>query len=1540
MYFDTFSTILHEAYRTLHEETTDLDVQVEALNDLFLFLDTHRQQLFPAVLVNQACQILEFCIKQALPQLGSQIDEYRDILAQYQDLLTSLETMTHMAEKFEHSCHLFIRELQDGVYTHEQEIAESLFTLAIPCLPAQEIQISLPSLQTFRRSLGHEYDFDHFTDLVNIVHRFFHDLAQEASLATTLTYLQKAHFRELLEYVIYSYFEGKAVFIDPFGNGVVMPIWVTVNPTHTSEHVEFENHYVDTEMQQSADIARMAACTYLREHFGKNIPDNISVQCQFPNPGTGYRDTSASLLVGLKIVGEVLGLEKYPGIAVTGAIDHYGKILEVGWLPQKIQAVNADESIIRVLIPFSGEQQVFPLEQDRRLPLMESETSQQAVKVVAVRTFHEAVDAYYGRTHLATFQHHTDWGEAPDVPSFFGRVQELNLLKELILFEKCRLIAIVGMKGIGKTRLSLKLRQGGIGKTDLSLTLAQSIHQEFDYVIWRSLLNAPLLKDLLPPIIKFFSNQQENDLSEEAGPLISKLLHYLKTRRCFIILDNVETILQAGKQTGQYREGFEAYGDLFQKIGEVPHQSCVLLTSREKPPEVRSLEGKTQPVRSLELDGLSRDDIRRLFAEIDDFQASNDDWQELVERYSGNPLALELAARYIAREYHGHIPTFLQAQRVFFDDLNHLLHWHFTRLSEREKEVLFWLVVNREPATLEELQEDVVTSEAKALLARTLEILENHIPLEKAGAGISLQPVFIEYLTKQLIEQVCQEILTGNVRLLNSHALMKASARDYVREIQCRLLLQPILSWSPVNLETELWRLLSLLREEASRKPGYYVSPSIRGLLPEFQEKLDRITHSHVTLEAQLKTLLRHLQTEAPRAPGYAGGNILNLLGQLKGEVSGCDFSSLCIWQAYLQNITAHYTRFDQADFRQPAFTQVFSRVLSVTFSPDARKLAIGTSSGNIHIWQLLDCRQLAAWRAHTDWVRSVRFHPDGSLLVSVSDDGTIGIWDAISGILLRRLYRHSGRVLSVDVSADGELLASGGQDHRVRLWKLSTGECLREFTGHSKWIQSLTFHPNGNTLASTSSDGLICLWDISSGECINSFKDGTPFVFSVAFAPEGNVLASGGYHLQTWDFQSGRCIQIFLGHAADVRTVAFSPDGSILASGGQDNTVRTWNVHTGQVTNVFDEHTENVLSISFSPDGRILASGSEDQTVKLWDIHTGRCLTTLQGYNRHVNTIAMHPVQPLLSSGGDDRLVRLWNLNTTRCIQVFHGHIGWITAVTFSLDGSLLISASSDRTIRVWNIETGQCYQILYGHTRVVRALRMLDEQTLVSTGQDTTMRIWKIHTGECVSIFEGCLSEKYTVAVHPQKQILAAGCENWSIGLWDLQTQKSVGRFDGHTASIWSVAFSPDGTLLASCSGDATVMIWDVESGVSLHVLKNHTNQVKSVAFHPHDDLLASGSYDQTVKIWDIKTGQCLQNLQGHTGAVWSVVFTADGSIVVSGSDDETIKLWDWRSGTCLKTLKAPGPYEGMNIASATGLTAAQRDTLKALGAVEEDE
>jgi WD40 repeat protein len=99
-----------------------------------------------------------------------------------------------------------------------------------------------------------------------------------------------------------------------------------------------------------------------------------------------------------------------------------------------------------------------------------------------------------------------------------------------------------------------------------------------------------------------------------------------------------------------------------------------------------------------------------------------------------------------------------------------------------------------------------------------------------------------------------------------------------------------------------------------------------------------------------------------------------------------------------------------------------------------------------------------------------------------------------------------------------------------------------------------------------------------------------------------------------------------------------------------------------------------------------------------------------------------------------------------------------------------------------------------------------------------------------------------------------------------------------------------------------------------------------------------MASGGDDGTVKLWEASSGRLLASLSGHTGVVWGVALSSDGRLVASGSFDGTVKLWEAKRGACLRTLRAERRYERMDISGLLGITAAQRASLIALGAVEQ--
>src|SRR5260370_21934388 len=108
----------------------------------------------------------------------------------------------------------------------------------------------------------------------------------------------------------------------------------------------------------------------------------------------------------------------------------------------------------------------------------------------------------------------------------------------------------------------------------------------------------------------------------------------------------METIMQAGDRAGEYRQGYEAYGKLLELVGREKHQSCLLLTSREKPKDIAYLEGETSPVRSYPLKGLKSTDGKQIL-KAKRLRGSKDVKENLIRRYAGHPLALHRVTQLI-----------------------------------------------------------------------------------------------------------------------------------------------------------------------------------------------------------------------------------------------------------------------------------------------------------------------------------------------------------------------------------------------------------------------------------------------------------------------------------------------------------------------------------------------------------------------------------------------------------------------------------------------------------------------------------------------------------------------------------------------------------------------------------------------------------------------------------------------------------------------------------------------------------------------------
>ncbi|AFZ04842.1 ATPase [Oscillatoria nigro-viridis PCC 7112] len=331
---------------------------------------------------------------------------------------------------------------------------------------------------------------------------------------------------------------------------------------------------------------------------------------------------------------------------------------------------------------------------------------------------------------------HLDLADAPEPNLFYNRTSELTTLENWIS-NRTRLITILGLSGIGKTALTLQL--------------IPQIQHEFDYIIWRSLRNAPPLASLQTDLIKFCRDGAPVPApypEERATTGGLPLLEYLRSHRCLIILDDIQTIFSSGQLAGNYQPGYENYGAFFKQLTESSHNSCLILLSWEKPREIAALEGENRPCKSLQLNGLGPE-AQEIFREKG--LGEPERWSELIDLYRGNPLWLNIVATLIQDLFGGSVSEFLSYDTLFLGDLESLLHQHFDRLTASEQQAIAWLAHTPEPADISKIPENLQLSPPELL--KVMQSLGRRSLVEtvkqNGRSHFTIAPVIREYITNK-----------------------------------------------------------------------------------------------------------------------------------------------------------------------------------------------------------------------------------------------------------------------------------------------------------------------------------------------------------------------------------------------------------------------------------------------------------------------------------------------------------------------------------------------------------------------------------------------------------------------------------------------------------------------------------------------------------------------------------------------------------------------------------------------------------------------
>lgn len=593
----------------------------------------------------------------------------------------------------------------------------------------------------------------------------------------------------------------------------------------------------------------------------------------------------------------------------------------------------------------------------------------------------------------------------------------------------------------------------------------------------------------------------------------------------------------------------------------------------------------------------------------------------------------------------------------------------------------------------------------------------------------------------------------------------------------------------------------------------------------------------------------------------------------------------------------AHAFGINSPTWRTRVTAALHGPVTCTTFSPDGRKVAIGSAdtfaSGEVRLIDSATGKKLQSLKL-AGAIIAVRFSPTGQWLAVAGGkapsskldedvEGAVWVFEAATGREVSKVeLGGNSDIFDIEFSRDGRWLAVGSRDKTARVIEVATGKEISR-AQFDFAVGPVNFSPDGRLLAVGSYDKTVHRVELASG---------ARWVEESAGKKAWIVEAATGKRISRIDFGDM------------IKCLSFSPNGRLVAIGSDDKTVRIIETPSGKESRKI-EFGGPVTCLSFGPDGRWVVAGSEDGTVRVFEAATGKEISKMENKGV-VQAVGFSPDARWVIAGSADGTARVIEAATGKEISKTDFEKA-VSSVEFSPDGRWLVVGGADGIARVLETATGKAINKADFECGVVSSAFSPDSRWFAAgTGNDPIgdkeLRIIESVTGANVSKLTFSDSDNVTaLSFAPDGQRLAAGTGLYGgkVIVVEAATAREIckAEFGGVTA----VEFSHDGALIAAGGLDYTARVLDAKSARPVHTYEFNA-AVTSVGFSPDNHLLSVGTADGVARAIRTFSGDTSGKPEFGEKFVNKVAFSLEGCYLAAGTDSGAVRVTEAATGKLL--------------------------------------
>jgi RNA polymerase sigma factor (sigma-70 family) len=296
-----------------------------------------------------------------------------------------------------------------------------------------------------------------------------------------------------------------------------------------------------------------------------------------------------------------------------------------------------------------------------------------------------------------------------------------------------------------------------------------------------------------------------------------------------------------------------------------------------------------------------------------------------------------------------------------------------------------------------------------------------------------------------------------------------------------------------------------------------------------------------------------------------------------------------------------------------------YDHVRTMEFGPDGKTLYVGSSFGNVIVYDPATKTKTRSWKACANNVMRIHFAPDGKTLYTTGGDGLVRTWRLPEGKEIPVPEGYIGRPVFCWSRARNAMVV-GDEQGRIDLWDATGSRITRTLQTRGEPVVQLAFSRSGRLLAASDGKGWTRLWSLDNGEQLAKFggaEESSGWLYNVLQISddETRLLVRTGYSVRMYRIPEGK--ELWLAPPKQMAVFALSPNGkTVCASSFEGVATSLYDADTFQrpvpLEQVKDmEFPAYEARLTFSPDSRILALTTPKGKVLFFDGTTGKHLGT-----------------------------------------------------------------------------------------------------------------------------------------------------------------------------------------------------------------------------------------------------------------------------------------------------------------------------------------